>query len=191
MDDYNLDYHTPLEKENMDTVVSPYGITVASPCLPTRVCKSTKPIDYILAENVDDEKSFVFDTPFKTDLFCSVLFTDVSAGNQTCIRLPRIDKTKYVKDAVCQTLSDIPWSKIYQCSSAKDYSICLYICYQVLWKSSLLSKRASGENKTPKLFKETWFDEESKNILREWQLAFEKYSKIQHAKIALLIANYD
>ena len=44
-------------KQNLDTVVLPYGFTVASPWLPTRVCKSTKThIDYILPENIDDEK---------------------------------------------------------------------------------------------------------------------------------------
>ena len=70
MGDYNLHYLTPLEKGNLETVVLPYGFTVASPCFPTRVCKSTKThIDYILAENIDDEKNFVFDTPFKTDHF--------------------------------------------------------------------------------------------------------------------------
>ena len=33
------------------------------------------------------------------------------------------------------------------------------------------------EEKIPKGFKETWFDEECKNLLRERQLAYEKYSK--------------
>ena len=92
MGDYNLDNLTPLEKGKLDTVVLPYGFTVASPCLPTRVCKSTKThIDYILAENIDDGKSFVFETPFKTDYFYSVLFTQLSAGKEKCTRLPRFD----------------------------------------------------------------------------------------------------
>ena len=134
MGDYNLDNLTPLEKENLDTVVLPYGFTVASPYLPTRVCKSTQThIDYILAENIDDEKSFVFETPFKTDHFCSVLFTEVSAGKQKCIRLPRFDKTKYVKAAFCKTLSDIQWCKIYQCSSAND----MFIMFVYLLSSAL------------------------------------------------------
>ena len=42
MGDYTLDYLTPLEKENTDTVELPYGFTIDSPCLPTRVSKSTK-----------------------------------------------------------------------------------------------------------------------------------------------------
>ena len=57
MVDYNLDYLTPLEIENLETVVLPYRFEVASPSLPTRVCRSTKThIDYLLAENIDDEK---------------------------------------------------------------------------------------------------------------------------------------
>ena len=128
MGDYNLDYLTPLEKENLDTVM--YGFTVASPYLPTRVCKSTKThIDYILAENIDDEKSFVFETPFKTDHFCFVLFTEVL----------------YLLSSALEKLA--PFKKVFL------------------------------RKKTPKLFKETWFDEECKNLLRERQLAFEKYSK--------------
>ena len=177
MGDYNLDYLTPLEKENLDTVVLHYGFTVASPYLPTRVCKSAKThIDYILAENIDDEKSFVFETPFKTDHFCSVLFTEVSAGKQKCIRLPRFDKTKYVKAAFCQTLSDIPWCKIYQCSSANDmFNMFVYLLSSALEKHAPFKKNFL--KKTPKLFKETWFDKECKNLQRERQLAFEKDSK--------------
>ena len=83
MGDYILDYLTPLEEENLDTVVVSYEFILASPCLPTRVCKSTKThIDNVLAENIDDEKSFVDDNPFKTDHFCSVFFTEVSACNK-------------------------------------------------------------------------------------------------------------
>ena len=164
MGDYNLNYFTPLEKENLDTVVLPYGFTVASPCLATRMCKSTKThIDKILAENIDDGKSFVFDTPFKTDHFCTVLFAEVSAGKQKCIRLPRFAKTKFVKDAFCQTLSDITWSKIYQWSSANDmFNMFVYLL------SSALETHAPFKNvflkKTPKVFKETWFDEECKKL---------------------------
>ena len=40
--DYILDFQAERGKENLDTVVLPYGFTVASPCLPTRVCKSKK-----------------------------------------------------------------------------------------------------------------------------------------------------
>ena len=173
-----ITYLTPLEKENLDTVVLPYGFTVASPCLSTRVCKSTKThIDYTLAENIDDEKSVVLEVPFKTDLLCSILFTEVSAGKQKSKRLPRFDKTKYVKNAFCQTVSNIPWSKNYQCSSANDmFDVFVYLL------SSALEKHASfiivfTKKQNPKFFKETLFDEECKTLLRERQMAYEKYLK--------------
>ena len=51
MGDYNLKYLTPVEIENLDTVLLLYSFTVASPSLPTRVCKSTKTqFDYTLPE---------------------------------------------------------------------------------------------------------------------------------------------
>ena len=48
--------------------------------------------------------------------------------------------------------------------------------------SSALEKHAPLKNvlwkkKTPKFVKETWFDEEFKNLIRQRQLAYEKYSK--------------
>ena len=78
MDDYNLDYLTPHERENLETVILPYGFSVARPNLPTCVFKTTKThIDYILAENILDGKCPVFNSPFKTDQFGSVVFTRV------------------------------------------------------------------------------------------------------------------
>ena len=87
-------------------------------------------IDYTIAENIEDEK-----------LITSLLFTEVSAGKEKYMRILRFDKTKYVKDAFCQTLSDIPWSKSINAKVLMNCSICLSICYQVPWKSMLLSKK--------------------------------------------------
>ena len=86
-----------------------------------------------------------------------------------------------MKDAFSQTLSDIPWSKIYESSNA-DVMFDMF----VFLLSSALKKHAPFKNvfqkrKTPKLFKETWFDEEYKN-LRERQLVYAKYSKISLPK---------
>ena len=83
MGNYNLDYLTPLERENLETVILPYGFSVASLNLPTRVCKTIKThIDYIIAENILDGNCFVFNSPFKTDHFGSVVFTNVFAEKQ-------------------------------------------------------------------------------------------------------------
>ena len=84
--DYNSDYLNLLEKENLDTVGLPYGFRVACPSLQTCVFKPRKPTFVINYENFADERNFVFDTPNKTDDFGSVVFTDVSAGNQKGIK---------------------------------------------------------------------------------------------------------
>ena len=80
MCDYKLDYLNPLEWENLETIILPYGFSVASSKLPTRVCKTTKThIDYTIAEIILDGKRFVFISPSKTDHFGSVVFTNVFA----------------------------------------------------------------------------------------------------------------
>ena len=56
-------------------------------------------------------------------------------------------------------------------------SICLFSAIKSPEKACYIQKRVF-EEKTPKFFKETWFDEELENLLRERQLAYEKYSKI-------------
>ena len=194
MGDYNLGYLTLLEKENLDTVVLPYGFTVASPCLPTRVCKSTKTnIDYILPENIDDGKSFVFDTPFNTDHFCSVLFTGVSAGEQKCLRLPipRFDKTKYMKDVFCQKISEFPWSKIYQCSNANDmFNMFVNLLSNAVEKYApfqnvYLEKKLRNSSTRLGL---TW---NSKTYYVNGSWPMKNTPRFHHPKIGLLIVNYD
>ena len=109
------------------------------------------------------------------------------------IRLLRLEKTKYVKDAFCQTLSDIPWSKSYQCSCANDmFNLFVYLL------SSAVEKQAPFKNvflkkKTLKLFKKTWFDGECKNLLHERQGSWpmKNTSRFHHLKIGLLIITYD
>ena len=128
MGDYNLDYLIPLEKENLETVILPYGFSVASRNLPTRVCKTTKThIDYIKAENILDGKCFMFNA-FKRDHFGSVVFTNVFAEKQKCTILQMLDSSTYQKAAFCLSyqishgLESIIVQRLLICS------ICLSIC---------------------------------------------------------------
>ena len=59
-------------------------------------------------------------------------------------------------------------------------SICFCICYQVPWKSMLLSKTCSWRKSLRNFSRNAkkMFDEECKNLLRERQLTYEKYFKI-------------
>ena len=68
-----------LLNENLNSVVLPNGFTIANPNLPTRVCKTTRThIDNVLTENVAEDRGYVFESPFKTEHFGSVLFIGVS-----------------------------------------------------------------------------------------------------------------
>ena len=176
MGDYNLDYLTPLERENLETVILPYGFSVASPNLPTRVCKTTKThIDYIIAENILDGKCFVFNSPFKTDHFGSVVFTNVFAEKQKCTILQKFDLSTYQKDAFCLSLSNIPWFRIYNCSNATDmFNLFVYMLASVVEKHAPV-KKIFLRKRTPKLFKESWYDSECKTLTQARQAAYHEY----------------
>ena len=69
MGDFNIDYLTPREQQNLDTVILPYGLTVTNTKEPTRVkCQSRSFIDYIILDHfdVDSYTSFVSNTPQRT-----------------------------------------------------------------------------------------------------------------------------
>ena len=154
--DYNLDYLTPLERENLETVILPYGFSVASPNLPTRVCKTTKRhIDYIRPENILDGKCFVFNSLFETDHFGSVIFTNVFAENQKCTILQMFDLSTYQKAVFCLSLSNIPWFRIYNRSNATDmFNLFVYMLASVVEKHApvkkiFLRKRTLNFSKNP------------------------------------------
>ena len=68
MGDFNIDYLTPREQQNLDTVILPYVLTVTNTKGPTRVKgQSRSLIDYIILDHfdVDSYTSFVSDTPLR------------------------------------------------------------------------------------------------------------------------------
>ena len=84
MGGYDLEYLAPLEKKSVSSSFSMFT---------NRVCKSTKTqIDYVVAEILMIKTVFLYS--IKTDHFCSVLFTEVSAGKQKCIRLEDLKRQK-------------------------------------------------------------------------------------------------
>ena len=67
MADYKRHFFTTLERENLQTDFTLRFFSDWSNFANKR-CKTTKThIDYILTETIADEKSFVWDTPYKTD----------------------------------------------------------------------------------------------------------------------------
>ena len=68
MGNYNIDFLDEQERELLESVISPFGLSVSSPEFPTRITDHSQThIDYIIQEQVTPAKSFVFDTPYKSD----------------------------------------------------------------------------------------------------------------------------
>ena len=73
MGDYNIDYLNQPEQNHHDSVLNHFALNVCCLAIPKRVGKTSEThIDYIIKEKV--QNSFVFDVPFKTDHFASILF---------------------------------------------------------------------------------------------------------------------
>ena len=68
MGDFNIDYLTPREQQNLDTVLLPYGLTVNNTKETARVKgQSRSLIDYSILDHFDCDyfTSFVSDTPMR------------------------------------------------------------------------------------------------------------------------------
>ena len=176
MGDYNLDFFTTLERENLETANLPYGFSVAGPIFLTHICETTKThFVYILTERIPDEKSFVFDSPFKTGHLGCALFTDITVGKLSRIIIHCFDLKKFDKIAFCKTLSGLPWFKVYQCSTPSDkFDMFVNLLSSAAEKHAPLEK-VFLTKKIPKLLKESWFGHDCKNLLAKRQLAFKKY----------------
>ena len=148
MSDYNMNFFQTLERDNLETVFIHYGFSVAGPILSERICKTTKThIDYNLTENIPVEKSFVFDSPSKTNHFGCALFTDITVENRSRIILHRFDKKKNDKLAFCKTLSGLSWFKIYQCSTPSDmFDMFVYVLSSAA-ENDAPSKKSSQRRK--------------------------------------------
>ena len=116
--------------------------------------------------------------------------------NCQCIKIkdpkvsPRFDKTKYVKAAFCQTLSDIPWCKIYQCSSANDmFNMFVYLLSSALEKHAPF-KKVFLRRKLRNFSKKLGLTRNAKTyyVNGSWPL---KDIPRNHLEIGLLIVNYD
>ena len=119
-------------------------------------CLGIRHIDYILTESLPDEKSFVFESPYKSGHFGCALFTDITVEKLSRIILHRFDKKKYGKIVFRKRLSGLPWLKVYQCSTPSE---CLSICCLLLWKPLLPIKS---------LPKEVNIETSERNLVRSW-----------------------
>ena len=158
--DYNINYLDSKEKENLDSIIIPYGLKVFCPYDETRISSSTKThIDYIISDYETNGIEFCFDTPYKTDHFASFILTDIKCGKI----LPRIistfNKKNYQKNEFCNSLSALPWYLLYQCTDAqKMFSTMIYLISCALQQHAPIEKKFVRNFKPKNVLKTEWFD---------------------------------
>ena len=141
--DYNINYLDSKEKENLDSIIIPYGLKVFCPNDETRISSSTKThIDYVISDYETNGIEFCFDTPYKTDHFASFILMDIKCGKS----LPRIistfNKKSYQKNEFCNTLSALPWYLLYQCTDAQNmFSTMIYLISSALQQHAPIEKK--------------------------------------------------
>ena len=117
MGDYNIDYLNQPEQNHLDSVLNHFALNVCCPTIPTRVGKTSEThIDYLIMENV--QNSFVFDIPFKTDHFASILFSSEKMRDRKPIEKMIFDKSRFNRDEFRTTLRSLDWDLMYnQCNA--------------------------------------------------------------------------
>ena len=82
MGDYNINYFNKNEKESLNSICIPYDLTICNTSEATRQnCQSKTLIDYIISDVVYN-KHFIFEAPFKTDHYASVMITKSAVSNK-------------------------------------------------------------------------------------------------------------
>ena len=93
MGDYNINYLDRFERNNLDSVIIPYGLNVCSSETPTRITQSSEThIDYIIGE--DTSKNIVFESNFKSDHLSSLLITQTKITKKKPRKFVTFDKKK-------------------------------------------------------------------------------------------------
>ena len=174
MGDYNIDFLDEQERELLESVISPFGILVYSPESPTRITDHSQThIDYIIQEQVTPANSFVFDTPYKSDHLALSYITEVINARKKAKFLSTFDKTNYDKKAFRNTVSTLPWYRIYQCRTVQAMlSMFITLLLFSLEKHAPLKKNFIKYKPKPTILGKPWFDDECKKALENRQTQF-------------------
>ena len=125
MGDYNIGYLNQLEQNHLDLVLNHFALKVCCPTIPKTIVKTSEThIDYIVTENV--QNSFVFDLPFKTDHFASILLSSEKMSDRKPIHKRTSDKSRFNEDEFRTILGSLDWGLMYnQCKA--DSMLYLFI----------------------------------------------------------------
>ena len=75
--DFNINYFKDVEKQNLETILTPYNLEVQNKEVPTRISRNTfnrSLIDYMIADNFTVNSTIVFDNATFSDHFATLGF---------------------------------------------------------------------------------------------------------------------
>ena len=95
MGDYNINWLNNLEREKLDSITTPYGLSSTNESTPTRISNTSRTlIDYIFT-NDEMIHSYVAQVNFNTDHLCTLGTFLLSSGKITPVLRTIIDKSAY------------------------------------------------------------------------------------------------
>ena len=125
MGDFNLNYLSRRERDDLDTILVPYNLAPKNKTLPTRVHgKSKTLLDYIIQDNgLPRMNCLVCETNFKTDHLATLLISNqkYKINNSNTVQKTVFDRKSYNIQLFRQTLNNSNWSQFYQQTSAEDH----------------------------------------------------------------------
>ena len=177
MGDYNIDYLNQPEQNHLDSVLNHFALNVCCPTIPTIVGKTSEThIDYIIMENV--QNSFVFDIPFKTDHFASILFSSEKMRDRKPIEKLIFDKSRFNRDEFRATLRSLDWDLMYnQCNADSILYTFISLLSGALKQHAPLKKVFIRTQKPEKHLKSEWFDDECKCLLQKRTITLKRYQR--------------
>ena len=116
--DFNINYLHPNERNKIDTILVPYGLSVVNKT-PTR---GKNLIDFVIKDDeLPHSNVFTFESPITSDHKAIAMITNVTMNKKQPPRRKRIfDKSKYCKSLYLQDLRQIDWDVLYTASDAED-----------------------------------------------------------------------
>ena len=113
-------YFEDVEKQRLETILTPYGLEVQNKEIPTRISRNTftrSLIDYMIADNFTVNSTIVIDNAVFSDHFAVLGFSKYKKISKQLSTIKTFfDKKDYEAEQFRLTLYSSNWDKLYQTS---------------------------------------------------------------------------
>ena len=178
MGDYNIDYLNWKEKQCLDSVIVPYGLSLINKNQPTRIQgNSSSLIDYIITDlpHAENFESVVSDTTLRTlkntdiDHLATSIITTIEMKTKSKVITKEIfDKSNYSKEVFRNIINNANWSSFYNQDCAEGmYTIFCDIIEKALDKCTHRKTVFVRNDKNILTMHNKWIKTQTRNIYRK------------------------